>query len=74
MLLRKGDVKWTHESKHNSLEKLECCRPVQFSSKFARLHGTWNMLLGPSETCVTVCAERVCGCHVRSARDEREVR
>lgn len=73
MLLRKGDVKWTNESEYNSLEKLQCCRPVQISSKFARLLGTWNMLFGPSETCVTICAERVCGCTVRTARDEREV-
>lgn len=49
MLLRKGDVKWTHESEYNSLEKLQFCRPVLIPSKFARLLETWNMLFGPSE-------------------------
>jgi hypothetical protein len=73
MLLRKGGVKWTRESEYNSLEKLQCCRPVQISSKFAKLLGTWNVLFVPSEKFVTICAEHVCGCPVRSARDEREV-
>jgi hypothetical protein len=73
MLLRKGEIKWTYESEYNSLEKLQCCRPVQIPSKFARLLGTWNMLFGPSEKCVTICAEHVCCCPVRRTRDEREV-
>jgi hypothetical protein len=73
MPLHKGDVKWTHESEFNSLEKLQCCCPVQIPSKFARLLGTWNMLFGPSEKCVTICAERICGCPVHSARNERDV-
>jgi hypothetical protein len=47
--------------------------PSGTDSKSARMLVTWNMVFGPSETCVTVRAERVGGCHVRSARDEREV-
>jgi hypothetical protein len=72
MLLHKGDVKGTHESESNSPDKLQLCHPVQIPLKFARLFGKWNMLSGPSETCVTISSECVCGRPVRSARNKRK--
>jgi hypothetical protein len=44
MLLRKGDVKWTHKSEYNSLEKLQCCRPVQIPSKICQ--AAWDVERG----------------------------